>query len=211
MRDLVPWEIHPDLELERLRIVATLIAEVRRKALLRHEPSEGDGAWSLGCVAYQRTMFLLERGSQEYTWLRIVERRGLYFVFSIGAVPIRFYRGDHDNHVEERRLVRHYLELRQHQEAFFFAPPPEMDRILRLAIETGDSGQVSNVVLVQVDSDGNTHNPFFIPLADAAAIRLFAEARKEGIQLSPPSVGEAKPAEPAAESGASEVRIDEEH
>lgn len=188
---LKPWEIHPALREERLKVVAALIRDVRSQALEDHRPERGDIPWNLGCTVYARTFHRIGQASQSRehgSWLSVVDQRGLHFVFGIGGVPLRFYRSDEDNAAPPRALRRFYPELEAQQEAFAFDSEPEAERFMRLAVETGVDGEVSRVVFVQVDGTGAVFNPWSIPL-DAEGTSLTLPTRREGVVLPPPQIG----------------------
>ena len=48
----MPWEIHPALSEDRLRICARLLAHARRDAIRMASYEMGDTTWSVGCRAY---------------------------------------------------------------------------------------------------------------------------------------------------------------
>lgn len=181
-----PWDIHPDLTEERLQVLARLIREVRGKALLLHEPAEGDSNWGLGCRAHERTCYAIKQAAENNSWLKVIEG-SLHFVFQIGKVPIRFYRGEADN-PSPRSLRRNYPEIEANQGSLPFASV-ELDWFWRLAIETDISGEVYRVVMVQVAEGGDTKNPWPIPF-EAPVIPLvpIVPLRQEGIVLPPPEV-----------------------
>jgi hypothetical protein len=187
MTTTAPWEIHPDLTSERLVAVARLISRGRNDALDRFDPSVGDDGWTLGCRAYQFGRFrVLEAiDSGDAPWLTVLDRTK-QFVFKIGKVPVRFYRGpaDEPNH---RTLRQSYPELQQL--AFGFASDAEgRDLAFRFAVETDFDGAITSVKFLGLRGE----TPVLcweIPLA-ASSIRLFPIALQpaEGVELPRPTV-----------------------
>jgi len=95
MSKLYPWDYHPDLTAARLVEVAKLLREGRHDAVERHDETIGDDNWVLGVRAYScgrfRVMQAHEQGKRP--WLSIINPT-LQFIFAVGLVPVRFYRGD---------------------------------------------------------------------------------------------------------------------
>jgi len=166
-----PADLHPALTADRLRIVAEIIDATRRECVALRNAEKGDTPWAVGCRAYAWVCMALLHATLKYPWLKIIEGGrhirtedgrdffylGLRFVFAIGGVPLRFYRGDSSG-VPANSLRIAFPELAANEEAFLFRsesptllPNPEA---LRLAVETDDQGEVLRVTLVQVlDAD----------------------------------------------------------
>jgi len=193
-----PWQIHPDLTAERLGIVAELLSGVRNQAITEHAPPRGDTNWGLGCRVYERSMFAVEQAVSDHAFLGVVDKQGLHFVFSIGVVPVRFYRGDHEDEADPRRLRRHDPELHAQQVAFDFVPEPKAEAALRLIVETDDAGRATEIFIVQFGEDGKPYNPWSIPFNRTMV--AIDEFRKEGVPLQAPTVGELSPST-ASEDG----------
>ncbi len=89
--EFIPWKKYPELTQERLATVAALIRAVRENAAGLHDPKAGDGAWGLGCRAYERMCFAIEKACETHSWLTIVpeKEKPLRFTFAIGHVPFR--------------------------------------------------------------------------------------------------------------------------
>lgn len=195
---LLPWQIHPGLTEERLKFVARLISTIRADTVALHDPDGGDGAWSLGCRAYERTCFGIKKAAEnaEHSdWLSMVDQRGLHFVFSVGGVPFRFYKTDDpEENVAPRTLRRFFPELRAQQLAFFDASEvPASDLFFRLAVETEADGRAAGITFVQVDGAGTIYAAWPIPLDGAGAEPL--STRRVGVTLPPPQVGPARVAD----------------
>lgn len=193
--DQFPWEVHPDLTQDRLEFLARIIRSVRADALEAHEPDKGDTAWGLGSRAHERTLFAIANAGAGIAsdWLRVIEP-GLHFVFAIGAVPIRFYRGEAD-HPPSRSLRRNYPEIQAAQTSMFAFPgfassatAAAHGYVWRLAIETDVEGMVDRVVLVEVAEDLSTRNPYEIPNTGVGYVAPTAPTRREGKELPPPPV-----------------------
>jgi hypothetical protein len=162
--DFLPWIKYPDLSLDRLCILAELIRSVRHQAIALHEPENGDGDWCLGCRIYERTCFAIREAAKKYDWLGIIpETKTLQFSFSIGSMPFRFYRGDPDD-PPSHYLAHTFGELHCIQLALEIEGLPPLDKILRLAVETSASREVSVISVVESDESGEVKNTFGIPL-----------------------------------------------
>jgi hypothetical protein len=171
-----------------LRAIADLIRRVRREVVALHAPDDGDNEWSLGCRAYARTCSAIKRAAEQFEWLTVLPEpaKPLRFVFAIGQVPIRFYRGDVDD-PPARYLVSTGAERIARQMAFEFEGIPAPDRFLRIAVNTTPSGEAKAVALVEFDERGSLLNAYPIPIAAESRITQFP-IRKEGVSLPPPVV-----------------------
>ena len=205
-----PWEIHPALTEERLRVVAGIIRDVRLGALALYDPAAGDLPWSHGCVVYARTLKALERAAlrEDYRgWLHVVERQGLHFVFGIGGIPVRVYSGDPER-LPDRTLRRRAAEVDQMAFAFELFPgaPPAVnaavleDCFLRLAVELTPTLAVWRISLVLADDAGRVHAQWEVPLDGEAGVLAFdpRETRTPGVALPPPAIGERRTADAGA-------------
>lgn len=183
----LPWDFHLALSEERLRYCARLLANARRDAFALAARDMGDDGWSIGCRAYAFSRHRLKRvaDSREHPWLRIMED-GLHFVFLIGQVPVRFYRGP-ASEPTARVLRRHETEAQQLQLALGLG---EGDGLaFRIALETNDKGGVERVVfLVLRGEEGQAECVWPIPLAlsaeatpsSGAQLRLITDDGYEG-------------------------------
>lgn len=183
-----PWNHYPALTEERLRTLADLIRRVRHEVVALHSPNEGDNEWSLGCRAYARICYAIKRATEHFDWLTVLPDPGkpLRFVFAIGQVPIRFYRGD-ANDPPGRYLISTHAERMARQMAFEFEGIPALDRFLRIAVDTNALGEADRVALVEFDEVGSLLNVYLIPTGTASRITQFP-TRKEGVSLPPPVV-----------------------
>lgn len=183
----LPWDIHPDLTAERLTPVASWIARGRNDALDRYDPSIGDNAWTLGTRAYAYGKFRIEEAarSRRYPWLAILNPTN-QFIFQIGAVPVRFYRGPAEEPTA-RTMRQSYPELKQLSlmlDTGFSWP----DMIFRFAVETGDLGEILRIVFVGVIGQ-SVDLCWEVPLSSAPAVLHPVDAvREDGVVLPPPRV-----------------------
>jgi len=194
--NVMPWDIHPALAPERLAFVARLMRAVRAEAVDGHEAEKGDTAWGLGCRAHERTLFAITNAASGIAsdWLSVIEP-GLHFVFGIGTVPVRFYRGEAES-PPTRSLKRNYPEIAaQRQMAFTlpgFAAPTraedDKEYVWRIAIETDVDGCVSRIVLVEVADDLSTRTIYEIPETSIGYVASTEPQRREGKTLPPPRV-----------------------
>src|SRR3954467_14419398 len=81
-----PWDLHPALTEERLRICARMLANARRDALAMASYELGDDPWSVGCRPFPFGLHRLERAasSGDYPWLEVLDDSA-HFVFVIGG------------------------------------------------------------------------------------------------------------------------------
>lgn len=110
-------------------------------------------------------------------------------MFSIGGVPLRFYRGDPDSPPGRYREVLSE-EIQAKQLAFEFMKQPAFRGALRFAVETSGDGEVSAIYLIQVDSEERIRGTWTI-MRSAVPQVASIDQRKEPAQLPPPSVGTA--------------------
>ncbi len=187
MQPREPWEIHPGLTSERLRLVGNLIVQARLEASSLHESSRGDNSWSLGCRAYSRVCFAIATAVAEEPyegWLSIIEDAGLKFVFSVAGVPFRFYKGGPADSTN-RTLNRRFPELRAQQLCLDLAQDPDLEMSFRLAVETDALGRAESVTVVQFDEEGRPHNAWPIPLDEVEAVAPI-RPRREAVELPHP-------------------------
>ncbi len=101
-----PWELNPALSSDKLKLLASLIRDVRDEVVDRHDDELGDSARGTGLRAYECCRVRIIRAAadpEEWDWLGIVKDDGR-FTFSINSVPVRFFRG-RPSCPEERRLI----------------------------------------------------------------------------------------------------------
>jgi hypothetical protein len=163
----LPWELHPALTEDRLRVCARMLANARRDALAMASYELGDDAWSVGCRAYAfgRSRLARAASSGRHNWLGVLDESNA-FVFLIEDVPVRFYRGLADEPTA-RALRRHAEEARQLSLALGEAAE---GLVFRLAVETGEGGRVERVVFLALrGEEGEAACVWPVPLEMPAA------------------------------------------
>ena len=171
----LPWEYHPALQPERLRLCARLLANARRDALALARAELGDDAWSVGCRAYafgrQRLRRVAEAGA--HAWLKVLDGTQ-HFVFTIENVPVRFYRGPADDPTA-RTLRRQEEEAKQLGLALGQAEADGL--VFRLAVETDETGAVTRVVFLALrGEEGAAECVWLVPLDPPASAQAGAGA-----------------------------------
>lgn len=169
--EIEPWLKYPDLTQTRLTALANEIRRVRGECVALHAPDQGDGDWSLGCRVYQRTFFAIKELAKSVDWLTInPELKALQFSFSVGSVPLRYYKGDPED-PPSRYLMHSDGELQQIQLCFEFEGLPSVDTILRLAVDVDATRQASSVSLVEIDEFKEVIGKYRVPF-DAQTSRV---------------------------------------
>lgn len=186
-----PHHCHPDLQEERLLTLAQFFASTRSQVVSLHDPFSGDDAWSLGCRGFARWRNLLIQKSKtgEWPWLGIVNP-GKKFIFSIGAVPVRFYRGS-VNRPPFRTLASNAQELTQMSLAFATEDNQFGNLKWRFAIETDYLGEPSAVIFAGLaGEDGSVVCHWKLPF-DTTNIELDLTSIHDDdvVELPAPSVG----------------------
>lgn len=100
-----PWLLAPQLEKERLQLLASLLVQVRVEVIDRHEPELGDTRLSLGMRAYEccRSRIIFKDDESDWPWLSVLTEQGR-FTFAIDGIPVRFSRND-PNCLPDRKLI----------------------------------------------------------------------------------------------------------
>ncbi len=183
-----PWDIHPDLNKDRITTVAHFLRQARNYALDRFDLNIGDDAWTLGCCAFQYSCHRITEAalSGDYPWLTIQDDSKRY-VFRIGAVPVRFYRGAPDEPTA-RTLNQSFPELRQLSMVF---PQEAVERnfAYRFAIETDADGMILSISFVALLGDSPVLR-WEVPLeAEVRPIHAVGGGLAEGVELEAPRVG----------------------
>jgi hypothetical protein len=181
----LPWEFHPALTEERLRLCARMLANARRDALAMASYELGDDPWSVGCRAFAFGRHRLKRAAQsgEYPWLEVLDDSA-HFVFVIGAngqgVPVRFYRGAAEEPTDRTRLRQ---ELEAGQLCLALGEAAAVGLVFRFAVETGEGGRVERVVFLALRGEERVECFWPVPLelpaaaagGMAAQLRLIAD------------------------------------
>jgi hypothetical protein len=182
-----PWEVHSDLQAERLTSLAQCVVRARQRAVDATEGLEGPIGWSRGCVAYQQCCNEIIALAEKESWLEVLDP-SLCFIFRIGKVPVRLFTGDADA-PNTRTLRLQETEAEAAQLAFPYAFEGA-DWLWRLAIETDIDGRVLRVVLAEYSQWGDVRTHWEIPLDDIV-LKLTPVEPKEpkGVELPKPKVG----------------------
>jgi hypothetical protein len=142
-----PEMLHPDLTMERLRLVGAAVARGRDGAQSRAEELEGDNNYSTGCVGFVRSRRQIELLASKFKWCTI-KCGGNMFVFTVGDVPLRFCHDDPDGPTPRHRRTGPGEEP-QLQSLFGFMEG-EPGFVLRVVLETDMRGMTEAVHLVQL-------------------------------------------------------------
>ncbi len=162
---VLPWEIHPALTAERLRFCARLLTNARRDAVRLASPELGDDSWSVGCRAYAFGKQRLQRTaeSRTHSWLTVLDQSH-HFVFLIGNVPVRFFRGAADEPTA-RTLRRQVIEAEQLTLAL--GKEQAEGLVFRMALEAEASSDVQRVVFLALrGEEGQVECLWPVPLSD---------------------------------------------
>ena len=142
----LPWEIHPALSEDRLRVCARLLAHARRDAIRMASYEMGDTTWSVGCRAYAFGQQRMRRVAEKrtYNWLSVLDHSH-HFIFLVQDVPVRFFRGSADEPTA-RTLRRQQNEAQQLDLAL--GEDLANGLVFRLALEAGAAEGVDRVVFL---------------------------------------------------------------
>lgn len=204
--ELRPWEIHRALTRERLRHVGRLIWDARMSAAEDARRDIGDKMWDIGCKAFSRTIHAVATAAKDldvYPYLS-VKNASNHFVFAIGGVPVRFYRGEADQDAPEKFASADDDEKLALQLAFELEDTPTPSSIFRFVVEADRFGFPTAVKLAQVEEDGTVTNPWTIDLDGPSDVIMLID---EPVTPPVPTVGDERE-EQARE--ASEESADEE-
>ncbi len=173
---------------ERLCSLGSIIRTTREGAVERHDPKAGDGPWGLGCSAYERTFFALKAACAKYPWLTVTQdpAKPLRFAFAIGHVPFRIYSGGAEQ-PPSKYLSTTYVELHEIQLALDLGVIVPPDGILRIAVETDETGLVSRISVVQIDEAQHITGIYVIP-PDEAESSSTVPMQTPPVDLPPPVI-----------------------
>lgn len=181
-----PCDDYAELTIEYLSIVQDIIRQARKRALERYDPANGDDSWTHGVRAFGWSRFALTQGTKDYPWLTSLDAvPRLRATFAINGRPFRFYRGMPDE-PPTRYLTRTFAEIKQFQLVLKLDGVGSIDKILRLAVETNELGETTDVTLVEVDKRGRVTNSYLIPQAVAKSNVVPATA--PAVDVKAPSV-----------------------
>jgi hypothetical protein len=186
--NIMPWDCHPDLTEERLQRLAQFFANTRRELMTHYDRTKGDDSWSLGCRGFSwcKNRLMATANSNAWPWLSIVNPTKR-FIFGIGVVPVRFYRGRIDN-PPMGTLTNSYDELRQLSLAFP-GEPHLRDLKWRFAIETGLLGEPTNIIFAGLTQSGEVVCHLNIPYeAEILDLSLVTPKTSDAVELPEPTV-----------------------
>ncbi|WP_260596567.1 hypothetical protein [Sphingomonas endolithica] len=182
-----PWDYHRELTEDRLVKVAQLLALGRGSAVDRFDPAIGDDNWTLGVCAYNYGCFQIARaaGTPGFEWLGVIDA-GKHFQFSIGGVPMRFWRGD-----PTEPTAKIVIATPREQLLLDLEPGvPTAGVLFRIGVITDIDGALLGASFVALRND-QPETVWPLPLAEAEPlIVLLGDERPEGRDLLPPSVGD---------------------
>lgn len=186
-RIMKPWEYHPELTPDRLTIIAQLIEEGRSRAVARHDPSDGDNGWLLGCSAYCKSVFQIKQaaGTSGYDWLSVVDE-GNEFQFGVGGITLRFRRDNPSGPREKISTPTQFEQLQLDLEP----DAPTAGMIYRIIVTADADGSLLSADFVAFRA-GIPEATWHIPLSDSAPpIVVLDGTRPEGRELDAPVVGD---------------------
>lgn len=182
---MTPWDHHPDLRQDRLVEIGRLIQQGRNDALDRQDSHVGSNPWTVGCEAFAFGTHQISEAALLHDWLEILQP-GMQFVFSIGEVPVRFYKGAPDE-PNKRTLRQSYSELLQ-LNLFGIEDAASSELLYRFAVETDFDGTVVAISFVVLNGEAPVLT-WNVPL-DEPVIRIatldIPEA--QGVDLPKPKV-----------------------
>lgn len=186
---MAPSDCHADLEVSRLAALAQFFAQSRNDTALLHDISAGDDSWALGCRSFARWRNLLIQKARtaDWPWLGIINP-GKRFVFSIGEVPVRFFRGS-VTRPPNRTLAYSAPELAQLALAFDDIETPYAQLHWRFAIETGLLGEPTRVIFAGLTrEDGSAACQWDLPFNLQGRSQLDVSTSGDMVEMPPPAV-----------------------
>jgi hypothetical protein len=184
-----PREYFPDLTEERLVAVAQVLANARQ-TLVSLFNADTDDSWSHGCRALTACRKAIGRAVENGGLPFVtIEESGLRFIFSIGKVPFRFFRGDVNDEPVEKTKSSVWDEGAQ-LALLFPGEHPGMHLRWRFAIEASAVGPADRVVVLGMTNAGIIECKWEVPLLDAELQNLaVSQFDEEGDEVAPPEVG----------------------
>ena len=129
----MPATLHPshhyaELTEERLQVVADLLLDVRYNALAVTQTAYDDN-YTRECLVFGRTrqMIIKKWQAKEFPWLD-VKNAGMDVTFTIGGVPLRFFRDDPKNPTKHGFFRRNDVDQ-------LFAPEDNKPVLWRFIVE----------------------------------------------------------------------------
>lgn len=184
MRDKRPWDVNPALDEASLRALGLRVLQIRESAFAQHDPSQGDGPWSLGCRAYERTVNVLEQDARgnRFPFLSVKRYAPLDFAMLVNGTPIRLYRGEPEN-PPMKHLEAAVWEQMQLFSARTRASAP--DEAWMAAVQTDAEGRGVAVTFFLGDFDSHQRHLFTVEATDLAKVTPLT---RPGVDLGPPVV-----------------------
>lgn len=183
---MLPWDYHSAFTSERLVALAQLLSVGRALAVERHDTSIGDDNWTLGVCAYKYCCFQISEnaGKSNFEWLEVIDSSH-HFQFSIGGVPVRFWRGDPANPSDKIAGPTAYEQL-----LFDFGPEVVGDGVLyRIGITADLDGGFLGANFVTLRG-GQPEAIWPIPYDRSNPLLVIVDGRRpEGRELPAPQVG----------------------
>ena len=182
-----PWEIHEQLQPDRLHTIGAVLKDVRRKALMIYDPEEGDGRWSSECTIYQRTLNTLIKYCDVLPWFKI-RNIGLYFVMFIDGVPIRYFRGEIQKPKKNSLNIR-TDELLPHEQFCLF-DQENAHWHWRIVVIADEERMTSEIAIVQYhDETEGYRNLWFFDQDQISTVHLVGSTVREAKVLAPAPLG----------------------
>src|ERR1700737_1446294 len=100
----MPWELHPDLQADRLAVLAEIVRRARDEVRESHAADIGETTWSAGARSYERIKHGITAAQAGHSWLKVIEKSGLRLTFTVGSVPLRLFTGRADKPSPRTRL-----------------------------------------------------------------------------------------------------------
>lgn len=199
-----PWDYHPDLSKNRLTIIGQIIADARNNVFEQFD-ERGDDAWALGCRAFSwvRKGITREAVGGEYPWLSIMDP-SKQFIFKIGQIPVRFFRGDPD---EQFGKTLNTIGREGMQFALVFPGERRAFQLVwRFVVETDFTGDLVGIWFIGATPDGIAECKWQVPVLDAELSELdsLLAMRSDGY-----SAGSDEPELPAPKVTLPKVDIDD--
>lgn len=163
-----PVDFHPDLTLDRLDLVASLIGFVHNDALVDMKPKKGDNCWLLGGAGFVRSCAAIQHLAREkrFPWLTISDP-SMHFVFRVGSVQVRVCKGDEEGSPNGNSMTRVGEEVALYGVIYLdgFFDPDYADCVWRFVIVKRRDGRVDRVEFQLVRAPkGETVRSWAMPL-----------------------------------------------
>ncbi len=167
--DLQPADYVAAFTWDRLIAIATLLFNTRQRVAEDAKPELGDTRTGIGFRAWEQSKFAITKAAANdlADWLSISDE-GPRFVFLLGMMPIRFYRGDSDEPVPENYADPSAEEMEQIEIALVSNAGVHFAGYYRMIVKANVVGFPQTTYLVGIDFDNRIRLAWEIPL-DAAA------------------------------------------